>query len=274
MDIRISDFVRYATVRILTSQDENANWTGCGTGFFYAFDKGEKVAPVLVTNKHVLDGATFIGLKFHEADENYNPKPGPGCFFYFPVGAFATLRHPNPDVDLAAIELSGIIQNMRATGNNPFIKCLAAENLPTDNILSDIGAISEFIMVGYPTGIADEYNNFPIVRRGVTATPYISSYRGKHEFLMDIAVFGGSSGSPVFILNEGAVSTNKGLAFGTRFALMGILYAGHTQTFDGQIRVVDIPNALVPVAQTSLMINLGICVKSDLIEQMSYQINW
>ena len=58
-------------------------------------------------------------------------------------------------------------------------------------------------MIGYPIGLIDEYNNKPIVRKGITATTYNIDYNGKKEFLIDIACFPGSSGSPIFIRRDG-----------------------------------------------------------------------
>lgn len=74
---RISDQLRYMTIRILTSKDQTNNWTGAGTGFLYSFTKDNKTAPLLITNKHVLDGAVTIGLTFHVTTDN-NKTPAPG----------------------------------------------------------------------------------------------------------------------------------------------------------------------------------------------------
>ena len=39
----------------------------------------------------------------------------------------------------------------------------------------------------------------PILRRGTTATPIALNFEGRPEFLIDAAVYPGSSGSPVFV---------------------------------------------------------------------------
>ena len=59
---------------------------------------------------------------------------------------------------------------------------------------------------------------------------------------------------------------------GTRFALIGVLYAGHTETVDGYIVAEPIPTNLTPVAKVQHMINLGLCIKSTLIEDLGAQI--
>lgn len=69
-------------------------------------------------------------------------------------------------------------------------------------------------MIGYPNGLWDSQNNLPIIRRGITATSVKKDYNGKKEFLIDAAVFPGSSGSPVFIFNEGSYSVPGGFSNG------------------------------------------------------------
>lgn len=271
---RISDQLRYMTVRILTSSQDNTNWTGAGTGFLYIFAKDDKLAPMLVTNKHVVDGARVIGLTFHvTTDNNATPLPGSGRLISFRSAEVPIVRHLNPEVDLAAIAIHSVIEHAtNQEGWRPFIKCLDRSHLPSAQMIGDFGALEEIVMVGYPTGIVDAVNNFPIVRRGITSTPYATNYQGKREFLADIPVYGGSSGSPVFVVNEGSYSTANALVMGTRFALIGVLYAGHIETVTGQIVAEPIPTHLTPVAKVKHMINLGLCIKSALIEDLTAQI--
>jgi hypothetical protein len=271
---RISDLLRFMTVRILTSNQEDMNWTGAGTAFFYSFRNESIFAPMLVTNKHVLDGAVVIGFTFHvTADGNETPQPGVGRLIAFRASELLIARHPDPSVDLAGIPLAGIIEHaVKHEGWQPFVKCLNKSNLPTTEMIDDFSALVDVLMVGYPTGIVDEVNNFPIVRRGITSTPYAANYQGRQEFLADIAVYGGSSGSPIFVMNEGSWSSQGGLAIGTRFALIGVLYAGHTQTINGTIVSEPIPTHLAPVAKLTHMINLGLCIKSVLIEDLATQV--
>jgi hypothetical protein len=271
---RISDQLRYMTVRILTSKDQTTNWTGSGTGFLYYFVKDEKTAPLLVTNKHVIDGAIAIGLTFHvTTDNNETPLPGSGRLVSFLANQVPIIRHPDPNVDLAAIAIAPIHDHaINSEGWQPFIKCLDKTHLPSAQMLADFGSLEDVVMVGYPTGIVDATNNFPIVRRGITSTPYTANYQGKREFLADIPVYGGSSGSPIFVINEGSYSTANALVMGTRFALIGVLYAGHTETVNGHIVAEPIPTNLAPVAKVKHMINLGLCIKSALIEDLAAQI--
>ena len=271
---RISDQLRYMTVRILTSKQENTNWTGSGTGFLYLCKKNDLIAPMLVTNKHVLDGAVIIGLTFHVTmDNNETPLPGAGRLISIRSNELPVVRHPDPNVDLIGVPLAGVIEHIvQREGWHPYVKCLDKSHLPTTQMIGDFGSLEDIFMVGYPTGIVDAANNFPIVRRGITSTPYTADYQGKKEFLADIPVYAGSSGSPVFVVNEGSYSTTNALVMGTRFALIGVLYAGHTETVNGHIVAEPVPTNLTPVAKVKHMINLGLCVKSALIEDFAAQI--
>lgn len=271
---RISDQLRYMTVRILTSKQEDTNWTGSGTGFLYLCQKENFLAPMLVTNKHVIDGAVVIGFTFHvTTDSNETPLPGAGRLISIRSRELPIVRHPDPNVDLAGIPLAGIIEHaVGKEGWQPYVKCLDKAHLPSAQMMADFGSLEDIVMVGYPTGIVDAVNNFPIIRRGITSTPYATNYQGKREFLADIPVYGGSSGSPIFVINEGSYSTANALVMGTRFALIGVLYAGHTETVNGHIVAEPIPTNLAPVAKVKHLINLGLCIKSALIEDLTAQI--
>ncbi|PHR62655.1 MAG: hypothetical protein COA47_02800 [Robiginitomaculum sp.] len=267
---RPTEIIRYITVQILTSKTESTTFTGSGTGFLYCFKKEGKEAPVLVTNKHVIEGAHIVGLKFHETeDQNKTPKAGSGRQINCKISELTVLRHPDPNVDLVAICLTNVIAHiMGKEGWRPFILCLSDQEVPAQDAIENFSGIEDISMVGYPIGIADEHNNFPVIRRGITATPYRFDYQGKREFLIDIAVYPGSSGSPVFILNEGAFATPNGLSVGTRFLLVGILYSGYIQTVEGEIVTEPIPTDIKSVAKMKLMANLGKCIKVSVISDL------
>src|SRR5690606_27633581 len=61
---------------------------------------------------------------------------------------------------------------------------------------------SPVTMVGYPTGLWDDVNNYPLLRKGSVATHPHIDFKGKKEFLIDIPLYPGSSGSPVLYSRE------------------------------------------------------------------------
>jgi hypothetical protein len=121
-------------------------------------------------------------------------------------------------------------------------------------------------MVGYPNGLWDAANNFPLLRRGITAShPAVDfDVDGVATTVVDIASFPGSSGSPVFIYNAGTYSDKRGgTIIGTRIILLGILFSGPTFQSDGSIVIKNIPTANVPVPQITMMMNLGYIIKAN-----------
>jgi len=90
-------------------------------------------------------------------------------------------------------------------------------------VVADLAALEEVTFIGYPSGLYDEHNVTPITRKGITATPPWNDFQGQPAFLIDAGVFPGSSGSLVFIFNQGAYATRGGLTLGSRLLFMGVL---------------------------------------------------
>jgi hypothetical protein len=126
-------------------------------------------------------------------------------------------------------------------------------------------------MIGYPNGLWDEVNNYPLIRRGITASHPAVDHEvdGVPTTVVDIACFPGSSGSPVFLYNHGSFADKKGnLVVGGRLLFLGVLFSGPVIQADGRIVIHNIPTAAVPVAEVSLMMNLGYIVKSRELEPL------
>jgi hypothetical protein len=80
-----------------------------------------------------------------------------------------------------------------------------------------VHAFEDVLFVGYPLGIWDPMSGSPIVRRGVTATPSTGTYHGEPAFLLDVAVYRGSSGSPVLVMErELIIPRDAGTSWGQR----------------------------------------------------------
>jgi hypothetical protein len=156
---------------------------------------------------------------------------------------------------------------LAAVGKRPFYINLSQGIIASAEALASLDPIEDITMIGYPNGIWDEVNNLPIVRRGITATSASGKHQGKSEFLIDAACFPGSSGSPVFIYNNGSYGGfgGAGLVVGIRLMLIGVLYAGHLHTAVGEIKVVPIPTAAMPVPISQIPNNLGICIQASRI---------
>lgn len=141
--------------------------------------------------------------------------------------------------------------------------------IPTEQELADLMALEDVLMIGYPNGIWDSTNNMPIFRRGATATHPKLNYEGRKEFVIDAACFPGSSGSPVFLYNEGAWSTRQGANIGgTRIKLLGVLFAGPQYTASGEIRIVNVPTQQRALAFSKIPNNLGFVIRAERLREI------
>lgn len=266
-----SEQITYSTVRI--ECDYRDQTSGTGTGFFFRFLEDEATGshvPVVITNKHVINGATKGRLIFTKA--NVNNEPLDTQHFEVYLDNFETFwrEHPDENIDLCAMPIAPFLTEANKKGERLFYISLDKSILPTAQQLSDFSALEEILMVGYPNGIWDNVNNKPILRKGVTATHPNFDYCGKKEIMIDAACFPGSSGSPVFIFNEGGYRDKRGNMFmgSSRVILLGVLYAGSQHTAQGDIQIVNVPTVDRPIAISRIPNNLGLIIKSERILEL------
>lgn len=239
---------------------------GSGTGFFFDYKFGDLVYPFIVTNKHVIDGAqkwkfTFIKKK--------NGKPELGDIFEITITSEqspnAWFGHPDPDIDIAIIPRCQLINFEKEKYNTElFTIAIQTNNIPNAEQIEELDAIEEITFIGYPNGVWDTKNFLPVARRGTTASPIAVDFENKPRFLIDASVFGGSSGSPVFICNLGGTYAKKtGVTVsGLRFYFVGVVAGVFFRTHLNEIIPVPIPTQVRPMAEQQEMIDLGIVFKA------------
>ncbi len=263
-----SDQLAHCTVRI---ECETPQGFSTGSGFFFeCLDYGEQSVPVIVTNKHVVAGS--INGWFHLTTKGSDGSPRSGAHVRIAVPSVESLwvGHPDPNVDLCVMPINPLIEHAKSLGHEVHFVSLVKSLIPDEGELRDLGALEDILMIGYPNGIWDSVNNQPIFRRGVSATDPKLDYLGKTEFLIDAACFPGSSGSPVFLYNDGTwTSRTMGRVIGgTRIKLLGLLYAGPQHRAEGEIRIVDSPLQQRPIAVSMIPNNLGSVIKSKRLLEM------
>jgi V8-like Glu-specific endopeptidase len=264
MNLSASEQITYSTVRIECEYIDGTK--GTGTGFFFRFledDTGSHV-PVVITNKHVINGSIKGRLIITKANGNNEPIDTEHFQVFFDDFESFWRKHPDDNVDLCAMPIAPFINEAYNRGEKLFFISLEKSLTPTENQLKDFSALEEILMVGYPNGIWDYVNNKPILRRGVTAThPYLD-YCGNKEFMIDAACFPGSSGSPVFIFNEGGYRDKQGNYYmgSNRIILLGVLYAGPQHTAQGDIEIINVPTNQRPIAISRIPNNLGVVIKA------------
>lgn len=231
-----------------------------GTGFFYVvnLDDGRSTV-LLVTNRHVFANCDRIDLSLPIRGEDQEPSR-----------AFHTWRlefqgnpigHPDPNIDLAVVSITELHRPTVDGGREfPFYITLSRDTIPSAENWAAFDAIEDVTMVGCPNGLFDEANNLPMFRRGITATHPAKNYQGREEFMVDLACFPGSSGSPVFLYSTGASYDRNAGSYSLgniRMFLLGILYAGPTFNQRGEIVLSQQPSVSV-----SAMMHLGMVIKS------------
>lgn len=248
---------------------DKASLRSSGTGFFFSlFNQPEKnqSVPVIVSNKHVVKGAVtgFITLTIATADGT--PDFANHIRVTIPNFEAQWLLHPDSAVDLAVFPCAKVLKELTDAGHQIFWRSLDESLVPTEEELRTYMPVEDVLVIGYPDGISDITNNAPVFRRGITATSPYLNFLGKKEFLVDAAIFPGSSGSPVFLFNEGTWITREAtVAGGYRIKLFGIVYAVAQHSVTGEIAVVPAPTNVREIAVSAIPNNLGVCIRSSRI---------
>ncbi|PEN69785.1 serine protease [Bacillus toyonensis] len=263
-NLSTSEQLMYSTVRIecLSSNGQRST----GTGFFFNFlENGDRFVPAIVTNKHVVEGAMKGLFLMTIADENDNPVNTEHVPIELENFEQGWIFHPDPNVDLCVMPIAPVLNRLNDFGKKAFYIALTKDLIPNFEQLSNLRAIEDITMIGYPTGLWDQINNLPIVRKGITATHPNINYNGRDEILIDAACFPGSSGSPVLLFNENGYTTKDGTTHlgATRVLLLGVLYAGPQFTATGEIVVTNVPTSTQPLAVSRIPMNLGMVIKAN-----------
>lgn len=260
----LTEQVALSTVRILaTLPNEDVI---VGTAFFMKLcERGEKFVPALVTNWHVVERATQIN--FVMTRHNGNNVPLYGEFFNVPVprGGAAFFRHPEQDIDLAAMPMAPLFEQARREGRSPLMVMIKKGDFITEQLEKQLTPVEDVIMVGYPKGLWDSANNLPIVRRGLTATDPKRHFDGKPQFLIDAASFPGSSGSPVFLYSHGVFPVDGQIMTGTRVALLGVFFGIPQFTAAGKVVPGNVADKESQTTRTQIPMNLGYVVRAEKI---------
>lgn len=254
----VSQDIYKSTLRVESKTPEG---TSVGTAFWFCFsiNGSNNIYPVLVTNKHVVNGASEVRLILNVTDS-----ANPALKFYnltIPNGENAFLMHPDKNVDICVLPIGGWLNEMEKKGIKPEIFFFSDRQMIGSEFITPI---EDVYMTGYPNGLWDSVNNRPVTRKGITASSPMENWKGKSEFLIDMACFGGSSGSPVYIMNQGSFAIKDGgMAMGERLIFLGLLYAGPVINVNGNIEIIDVPTAATPVVRSEMTMNLGLVIKAE-----------
>lgn len=190
----------------------------------------DQSVPLLITNHHVVANSKRGVIEIVERDGD---KPNRERRVRVELDVSVLTQNVSPELDVALIPLGPTLNQLESAGRPAFFRSITPDIIPDSDALTQLAAMEEIVFIGYPSGLRDEKNANPLIRRGITSTPAWNDFQGRPVFLIDAGVFPGSSGSPVFILNQGAYATKDGLVVGSRILFLGMICQSMVRTDAG-----------------------------------------
>ena len=252
----------FNTIRVDTVLEDGSE--GSGTAFVFSHTTGSGVHTFVVTNRHLVEGVRSGGLVFTQKKHG---QPALGERFQININDFshAWFLHPDPEVDLAIIPLRPLEQAARDQGAELYYHAIDSHLVPDAAALRALDAMEQVSFIGYPSGVWDQVNLMPIMRRGTTATPMELNFEGRPEFLIDAAVYPGSSGSPVFVYQPDSLRPAQS-GGGKKFLFAGVVAAVFFREEANQLVSLPVPpNNQQPTVMGSEMIDLGLVIKAEAV---------
>ena len=260
----------YTTVKINT-HNSRGMMTGSGTGFYFDYVAEDgRTMPLIATNRHVVEGEWGNSFKVHTGTLKDGQHVPLGVSEDVILGDIQKhwVFHPDPMVDLAILPFLPVSESLSKRGMSVYRKAFTQSNIPSKEALNNLLPNEEILMVGYPTGLWDKVNNYPFFRRGITATHPAVEFMGKKEFAIDMAVYHGSSGSPVVVCNQSFFPAKDGsLQAGNRLLFLGILHSGAVRSTKGRMVQSPVPTSVNEDLVFDQMVHIGYVVQaSELLE--------
>lgn len=236
----------YSTVRISAEQNDGSILNG--TGFFYKL-KEYPEAPVLVCNQHLMNNAQNGTISFHVADENNNITNTEHMLTIENIHNICSFHYDGLN-DICIINIFNIFSYFNDNNIKLYYNCISSEMIPSEDDINNLHIGNDIFLVGYPDDLYDQYNKLPILRKGALATQYSLSYNGTNTFLIDAAIYSGSSGSPVI-----SVVNDKILFLGVQKSMHLHEFGVNSEFITSYIKI---PNNLGLVTKSNVLLTLPI----------------
>lgn len=253
----------FNTIRVDTVLEDGSEASGTAFVISHAHTRGTYT--FIVTNRHLVEGVRRGGLVF---TQKRNGQPAFGQRFELNIDDFpqAWFMHPDPEVDLAIIPMRPLEQAARDQGVELYYHVIDSRLAPDPATLRALDALEDVLFIGYPNGVWDQVNLMPIMRRGTTATPMALDFEGRQEFLIDAAVYPGSSGSPVFVYQPETMRPTQSV--GKKFLFAGVVAAVFFREETNQLVPAPVPGNIQGTVMGSEMIDLGLVIKAQAVVEV------
>lgn len=261
-----AEVLMYAVKRLETFGRHGESWVGTGYACLIP-TIGDRSILAFVTNKHVVENASRFDIHFHtgmpDPVRGIAPDGGSTVVSLTPTNS-RLIPHPE-NLDLAAILIGSLLADWRSEveGQRLFSTFIQPDDFWPEEDWPKLDVSEPVMMIGCPNGEWDDINKFPLFRRGSTATHPAIDYQGRPEFAADIAVFSGSSGSPVFLWDFGAnySKPSSDLAGKVKYGLLGTLWGGPRILEDGRVIAGPAPSEPM-VVETGVRMHVGYVIKA------------
>lgn len=251
----------FTTAKIIVEKLNGGKSIGTCFFFEYKIESGayqDKYSMFLITNKHVVENAKSIKLRFNNSFDSETVLIGNTFQIKIEESWYC-----HPSLDLAILPFTPILRYFKDIKKKPYFHPITNKIIFSEERNDIINFIEDIFFIGYPRGIYDTYNNIPIIRKGINATPIVFNYNELPVFLIDASVYPGSSGSPVFLCDSGGYGLKNKLYFGHRTLFLGIL-SSMFKNKEGKFLVnIDFKEMESIIEKTHL--DLGIVIKPKAI---------
>ncbi len=228
---------QHTTIRIETRSQDDAYFSG--TAFVYEYaTPTSKIYPFLITTKQLIKHAREGRMTFIQG-QNGVPLIGEG--YTLDVEHFSKLwfSHSDESLNIAIAPFMPFVQHLEGVDVSLYFASLKKADLVNAEASLNVG--DEVVYLGYPDDCWDRKTLSPVFRRGMVSTSPSALYQGFNQFLLDTTVLKGSSGSPVFCLDN---SFNKASSGRLNGRLLGMLSNLPKVIDDGKTETVSYDAAL------------------------------
>lgn len=243
----------FSVVKLESVHSDGTN--SIGTGFFFRIH-GSGNSDVLITNKHVIEGAEEVRFFMHKTAIDSHGRVDLGILDPISTEASTWTHHPDPNVDLCCLKVS----LLNLPEKSYYYTAISSASIMNFDELERLPTSAGIAMIGFPEGLWDSKHGLPIIRRGATASHPAVPFDGKADVMVDIACFPGSSGSPIMFDDRHL------FASASRF--LGVLHSGPTFTNTGEVVTMAIPTTK-QVATVQTMMHLGYAVSADKVLELA-----